>query len=96
MQQIEIIKPEVICALGNVAAKTLLNKNEGISRLRGRVLKIGQITVVPTYHPAAVLRNPNLIEKFRSDIKLAFSLIKKDDYSEKDKADGTFEQPSLF
>lgn len=96
MQQIEIIKPKVICALGNVAAKTLLNRNEGISRLRGKALKMGQIMIVPTYHPAAVLRNPNLIEDFRSDIRLAFSLIHKEEQPEEDKSDGVFEQPSLF
>jgi DNA polymerase len=95
-KQIELIKPKVICALGNIAARTLLNKNEGISKLRGKVYRYGEIKVIPTYHPAAILRSPNLIEDFRSDIRLAFSLLNTSDEIEKEKAEKVYEQPSLF
>jgi DNA polymerase len=95
-KQIELIKPKVICALGNIAARTLLNKNEGISKLRGKVYRYGEVKVIPTYHPAAILRNPNLIEDFRSDIRLAFSLFNTSEEIEKEKAEKVYEQPSLF
>ena len=60
-RQIAAIGPEVVCALGNVAARTLLNTGESISRMRGRfhdrVDGLEGIRVMPTYHPAFLLRN---------------------------------------
>jgi uracil-DNA glycosylase family 4 len=56
--QLACLKPRVICALGTFAAQTLLRTDESISRLRGRFRKMGDIPVMPTYHPAYLLRNP--------------------------------------
>lgn len=56
--QLACLKPRVICALGTFAAQTLLQTDESISRLRGRFHKMGDIPVMPTYHPAYLLRNP--------------------------------------
>jgi len=56
--QLDIIKPKVICALGTFAAQTLLKTTIPISKLRGRVHQYQGIKLVPTYHPAALLRNP--------------------------------------
>ena len=55
-KQIEIIRPEVIVVLGAVAAKALLNCSDGISRLRGRWCSYENIPVMPTFHPAFLLR----------------------------------------
>lgn len=97
IKQIELIKPRIICALGNFAARTLLGKNEGISKLRGRIFILHGIKIVPTFHPAAILRNPNLIDDFREDIKLIHRLLNEnseiDDLPNKGE---DFEQPSLF
>ena len=57
-RQIEIIRPKIICALGKFAAQTLLQSEEPISRLRGRFFEIHQVRVMPTFHPAYLLRNP--------------------------------------
>jgi DNA polymerase len=57
-RQIELIRPLVLCTLGAFAARTLLGVNQGISRLRGRTHRFRGIPVIPTYHPAALLRNP--------------------------------------
>jgi DNA polymerase len=58
-RQIEIIRPAVICALGTFAAHTLLDTTTPIGRLRGHAHPHGDHTVVvPTYHPAYLLRNP--------------------------------------
>jgi DNA polymerase len=57
-RQIELLKPLILCTLGSFAAKTLLQTSEGISRLRGRIHYYRDIPVVPTFHPAALLRNP--------------------------------------
>lgn len=56
--QLACLQPRVICALGAFAAQTLLHTEEKISRLRGRFHMLGAIQVMPTYHPAFLLRNP--------------------------------------
>src|SRR3972149_8792607 len=57
-RQVEIIHPKVICALGPFAAQTLLQTDQKISRLRGRFHDYSGIKLMPTYHPAYLLRNP--------------------------------------
>ncbi|MGH7198650.1 MAG: uracil-DNA glycosylase [Candidatus Omnitrophota bacterium] len=58
IRQIEIIQPRVVCALGKFAAQTLLQTDEPISRLRGRFFDWNGIKLLPTFHPAYLLRNP--------------------------------------
>jgi uracil-DNA glycosylase len=56
--QIELIKPKLIVALGTFAAQTLLKTNLPISQLRGRFHDYHGVRVMPTFHPAFLLRNP--------------------------------------
>lgn len=56
--QIEIIKPKVICTLGKFASQTLLKTQTPISALRGKFSEYNGIKVMPTFHPAYILRNP--------------------------------------
>ena len=56
--QLAAIQPGVICALGTFAAQYLLKTREPISRLRGQLHRLGGAVVVPTFHPAFLLRNP--------------------------------------
>jgi DNA polymerase len=56
--QIRIISPRVIMTLGRVAAQALLEIKTPISRLRGRFIDLGGIPLMPTFHPAYLLRNP--------------------------------------
>jgi DNA polymerase len=58
-KQIELIKPKVILCLGLTAAENLLRTTQSLSTLRGQVLTFEGIPVMITYHPAALLRNPN-------------------------------------
>lgn len=58
IRQLEIIKPKIICALGTFAAQTLLKTKEKISSLRGNFYYYHHIKVMPTFHPAYLLRNP--------------------------------------
>ena len=58
-KQIELIKPKLIVCLGLVAAEELLHTTESLTTLRGRTLGYEGIPVKVTYHPAALLRNPN-------------------------------------
>ena len=68
VQQLEIIRPRVICALGSFATQTLLETRESISRLRGRFHLYHNIRLLPMYHPAYILRNPNQITVLRKDM----------------------------
>ena len=57
LSQIELIRPKIILALGRFAAQNLLQTDEPIGRLRGRVHRFQDIPLVVTYHPAYLLRN---------------------------------------
>jgi uracil-DNA glycosylase family 4 len=68
-QQIEIIDPKVIMTLGNFSTRTLLQTKVGITQLRGRVHPFGDRLLVPTFHPAAALRQgADVVAKMRSDL----------------------------
>jgi DNA polymerase len=58
LRQIDIIQPKVICLLGATAVRGLLKLKEGITKLRGRFIQWRDMLVMPTYHPAYLLRNP--------------------------------------
>lgn len=57
-RQLEILQPEFICCLGAYAARTLLDTEMSVGKLRGQFLRHGDAQVVVTYHPAYLLRNP--------------------------------------
>lgn len=59
-KQIEIIKPRIICTLGNHATKNLLRTGTGISQLHGKLIRKGGLAYVPLFHPAAALHKPPL------------------------------------
>jgi DNA polymerase len=74
-RQIDIIKPTVIVALGTFAARTLLRTLDPISRLRGRVYDYRGAKLIPTFHPAYLLRNPASKREVWEDMKLAKRLL---------------------
>ncbi|MDI6874974.1 uracil-DNA glycosylase [Candidatus Solincola sp.] len=59
-KQIEIIRPRIICTLGNHATKILLRTGTGISQLHGKLIRKGGLAYVPLFHPAAALHKPPL------------------------------------
>ena len=69
-KQVELIKPKVICTLGKFASQTFLRTETPISILRGHFQEYNGIKVMPTYHPAYLLRNPH-------DKKLVWQDMKK-------------------
>ena len=68
-----VIQPQVILTLGSVATQSLLRTKEAIGRLRGRVQSYGEAVLIPTFHPAFLLRNPGPEYKRMAweDLKLA-------------------------
>jgi len=75
-QQIDIIKPKVIVALGKFGAQTLLRTLDPISRLRGRVYDYRGAKLIPTFHPAYLLRNPASKREVWEDMKVVKGLLK--------------------
>jgi DNA polymerase len=75
-KKIEMIGPTVIVGLGKFAGQWLLKTAEPISRIRGRVGDYRGIKVVPTYHPAFLLRNPSAKKEVWEDMKVVLDLLK--------------------
>jgi len=69
VRQLKVIQPKLICALGTFAAQTLLQTAEKISALRGKFHSYQGILLMPTYHPAYLLRNPNYKREVWEDVK---------------------------
>lgn len=69
-RQLALIKPEFICCLGAVAARTLLGTELPIGRLRGQFFDYHGIQVMCTYHPAYLLRNPAAKKEVWEDMKM--------------------------
>ena len=74
-RQIDVIKPKVIVALGKFGAQTLLRTLDPISRLRGRVFEYRGAKLIPTFHPAYLLRNPSSKREVWEDMKLVRKLL---------------------
>jgi uracil-DNA glycosylase family 4 len=77
-QQIDVIKPKVIVALGKFAAQALLRTDAPISRLRGRVFEYRGAKLIPTFHPAYLLRNPSSKREVWEDMKLVRTLLRSE------------------
>ena len=74
-KQIDLIKPKIICTLGNVATQTVTGVRSPISTMRGRPYDYRGITVIPTFHPAACLRNPEIKKDVWEDVKKVMKAI---------------------
>jgi DNA polymerase len=73
--QIDAIKPKVIVALGAFAAQTLLGSTETISQLRGKVYEYRGASLIPTFHPAFLLRSPTRKRDVWEDMKKAREVL---------------------
>jgi uracil-DNA glycosylase family 4 len=75
-QQLAIVQPALICALGLSAAQALLKTRASMSSLRGRTFEYRGIPLIPTYHPAALLRNPGLKREAWEDMQRVRDTLK--------------------
>jgi len=75
LRQIDAIQPEVVVALGGSAAQALLGTKEGITRLRGQVLTFRGATLIPTFHPAYLLRSPDRKRDVWDDVQKAMAIL---------------------
>ena len=74
-RQIQLVKPTVLLALGATAAEGLLAAKRSLSELRGKVHRWDGIPLIVTYHPAALLRNPNWKKPAWDDVRIARQLL---------------------
>ena len=79
LRQVELIRPRVVCTLGNFATKLLSRSPLGITRVRGRAqtCRLGEVEVqlYPIYHPAAALYTPSMLDTLRADFALLPDLL---------------------
>ncbi len=76
-EQIKIISPKVIITLGASSTRALLKTDDVISNLRGKFSQYMGIPLMPTYHPAALLRNPKLKRDVWHDMQKVMALVNK-------------------
>ena len=75
VRQLQALKPKVICALGTFAAHALLKNEIPITRLRGRFHTYQGIPLMPTYHPAYLLRNPGAKKQVWEDVQMIMKML---------------------
>jgi DNA polymerase len=75
-RQIDVVDPKVMVALGTFAAQALLNTKDPISRLRGRAWPCRGRLLVPTFHPAFLLRSPERKRDTWDDMKMALAILR--------------------
>lgn len=69
MQQIEMIRPKLVCTLGNWATQTLLERKVGITKVKAQAFYMKNFVIFPLLHPAAALHQGNLLEPLKEDFK---------------------------
>jgi uracil-DNA glycosylase family 4 len=74
-RQLELLRPAVILAMGNTATQTLLNTKQSLGAMRGKLHRFRGTPVIVTYHPAALLRNPNWKKPTWDDVRIAQRLL---------------------
>ena len=81
--QLQLIKPRILLLLGRVAANTVLDNKQSMGTLRGKIIRWSGYDVIVTYHPAALLRNPNWKRHCWEDVKMLRSHYDKRVISDK-------------
>ena len=74
-RQLELLRPKVILALGGTAGEAILGARKSLGELRGKVHTYNGIPLVVTYHPAALLRNPNWKKPTWDDVRIVRQLL---------------------
>ena len=77
-RQIDVIRPKVVVALGKFAAQCLLKTDAPITRIRGREFTYRDAVLIPTYHPAYLLRNPSAKRDVWEDMKRVRAILSRE------------------
>lgn len=76
-RQVALVRPEVVVAFGTFASRTLLDMRESLGRMRGRTHVYEGVPLIVTYHPAALLRNPNWTRPAWEDLQRVRHLLEE-------------------
>ncbi len=76
-RQLALIRPKVILTLGGTAAEALLGVKQSLGKLRGKVHSYDGVPLIATYHPAALLRNPDWKKPTWDDVRIARQLLER-------------------
>lgn len=76
-RQVALVRPEIVLAVGRIAAQNLLGTDSPVGRLRGKRHALGDTPLVVTYHPAYLLRSPSQKRKAWDDLRLARSIVEE-------------------
>jgi uracil-DNA glycosylase family 4 len=76
-RQIELIQPKLIVCLGSLATKYLVHQGAKVTSVRGEVFVKGGISIIPTYHPAALLRDASKKKPVWKDFQMIYSLYRE-------------------
>jgi DNA polymerase len=74
LQELKIIRPRIICALGSSALESLISEPFSMTKVRGKLLNWEGMTILPTFHPAYVLRNPAATSDFKADLQESIAI----------------------
>ena len=77
MKQIALIKPKLVCTLGNWATQTLMERKVGITKVRGQAFYMKDFVMFPLFHPAAALHQGNLLPSLKEDFKKLREYLEK-------------------
>lgn len=77
MQQISMIRPKLVCTLGNWATQTLLERKVGITKVKGQAFYMKDFVIFPLLHPAAALHQGNLLDTLKADFKKLKEFLEK-------------------
>lgn len=77
LKEIEIIQPKVICTLGATALECLLETPVKMEQMHGKKLSFNGTILIPTYHPAYILRSPNKFEVWFHDLEKAWKMAQE-------------------
>ena len=69
LQQIQLIKPHLVCSMGNFATQTLLERKVGITKVHGQPFQLSEFRLFPLFHPAAALHNDHLRPVLQEDFQ---------------------------
>jgi len=78
-EQIRLIQPRIICTLGNFATQTVTGRPLSITRVRGKLLHMGDLLIFPLLHPAAALHKPPMKEPLEEDFRKLGILLRASD-----------------
>ena len=95
LQQIAMIRPKLVCSLGNWATQTLLERKVGITRVRGQAFYLKEFVLFPLLHPAAALHQGSMLQPLREDFQKLKELLDRQNQNSAAQQSAAIIQPHI-